>query len=81
VSAFTPRLPGFVVVQADQPRRASYASLPLGPTVGLAGVSPQFTWWPGACIPNCVCVQDEGCPCCGYGSNRKFPEFPFGSKW
>jgi hypothetical protein len=31
-------------------------------------VIPQLrAWWPGHdCIPGCVCVTAEGCPCCGY---------------
>jgi hypothetical protein len=41
-------------------------------------VVPQVrVWWPGDCIPGCVCVQDEGCPCCGYGGNPPFPRFPW----
>jgi len=32
-----------------------------------ASVVPQvLIWGPGDCIPNCVCVKAEGCPCCGY---------------
>lgn len=39
-----------------------------------AGVAPQLQIWkPGDCIPGCVCVQAEGCPCCGYDKPWFFP--------
>jgi hypothetical protein len=37
-----------------------------------------FIWWPWNCIPGCVCVKQEGCPCCGPGEWPVFtaPSWP-----
>jgi hypothetical protein len=53
----------------------------LRPTVGMAtdnyprtvatqsrrGLVDRMDYWKGNCIPGCVCVTGENCPCCGYG--------------
>jgi len=42
--------------------------LPAQSVADAAGVArPSPAYWFGGCIPNCVCVRQEGCPCCGYG--------------
>jgi hypothetical protein len=64
--------PGFTAESALG-ASGSYATI-YASTPSAADVIPQLQLWrPGDCIPNCVCVQAEGCPCCGYNQ----PWFPW----
>jgi hypothetical protein len=57
--------PGFTAESALGPR-GSYATI-YASRSSTADVVPQLRLWkPGDCLPGCVCVQAEGCPCCGY---------------
>jgi hypothetical protein len=74
------RLPGFTA-DSSLGGGAHYATLPrrglvMGQGNHASAVIPQlFVWGTGDCIPGCVCVKEEGCPCCGYGDNPLFPGF------
>ena len=85
MARFKVKMPGFLGDQVTHEAVGTYASLRTGSsaTQSTGGrVSPQFIWWPGQCIPNCVCVKDEGCPCCGYGGNPRWPwERPTKKPW
>lgn len=65
------RLPGFTAEFSLNGRR-HYVALERPSGFGVEGkvsttVVPQLRiWQPGDCIPGCVCVRPEGCPCCGY---------------
>jgi len=66
MAGFTPRLAGFLAGDISEQRTDAYATV-LRPRAHGPSVTPQLIWWTGECIPNCVCVKQEGCPCCGYG--------------
>jgi hypothetical protein len=37
-------------------------------------IRPQIWRWPyGGCIPNCICVGPDACPCCGSIPPRSWP--------
>ena len=63
------RLPGFDA-EAALVSHGRFAARPMAATArgrSPAAVVPELgIWKPGDCIPNCLCVQAEGCPCCGY---------------
>ncbi|MFJ3791408.1 hypothetical protein [Kitasatospora sp. NPDC090091] len=62
------QLPGFTGEASLEPALGSYGVG--GSTSGRAApmaVVPQalYPWGPKGCIPNCVCITGEDCPCCG----------------
>lgn len=67
MSSLIATLPGYGAEASLGGRRTYMASGGAPPLVGDAGpLTPQFMIWkPGDCI-ECVCIQAEGCPCCGY---------------
>jgi hypothetical protein len=58
-------LPGFTAGSSLQQRVGVYASRGR-PSAGRAAVRAQLLWGrgPGGCIPGCICVTFENCPCC-----------------
>ena len=61
-------IPGFTGEASLRPASQPYASRCYGPE-DLTGkaIVPQAILGTGRsmpCIPNCVCVAQEGCPCC-----------------
>jgi hypothetical protein len=57
-------MPGFTAeASLDTSREHYHLTTRWNVTDGQA-VAPQLTRSLGRCIPNCICVTDEGCPCC-----------------
>ena len=57
------RMPGFTAEAAHYPSATSYGSRAARPEA--SGVLPSLVApGPGRCIPGCICVTPEGCPCC-----------------
>jgi len=77
MAAFTPKLAGFDAEAAMEAQKGSYSTVGHLQAAHSMSVIPELRIWrPGDCIPNCVCVRAEGCPCCGYQE----PTLP-GSTW
>jgi len=60
------RMPGFTAQAADYPSGNSYRSISASTgTTAASGVFPSLVAPPRrGCIPGCICVTPEGCPCC-----------------
>jgi hypothetical protein len=58
-------LPGFTASSSLHQRVGQYTSH-VGPAAGQAAVQAQLLWprGPGGCIPGCICVTFDNCPCC-----------------
>jgi hypothetical protein len=67
MSAGLSRVPGFTAETALGRGSRTYRTTARGYGHAQSTVIPQFSrlGWPGdGCIPNCICVTEEGCPCC-----------------
>lgn len=60
------RMPGFTAEAADYASGNSYRStFGRTGTTAVSGVTPSLVAPDGGrCIPGCICVTPEGCPCC-----------------
>jgi hypothetical protein len=72
---FTPRIPGFVDDWTIGAPHGAYASAARG-APRAAGVTPAALRFPRGtdCIPGCLCVTGENCPCCD--SLFPWPQIP-----
>jgi hypothetical protein len=62
-----PRLPGFTAEAAVAATRRQHYRSAVGAALegDVRRVHPSLAWWPWqGCIPNCVCVGPDACPCC-----------------
>ena len=65
-----------MIIPMQASGRAQHASQYVAPGGGAlaagfaarrAPVTAALWPWRWSCIPNCICVRQEGCPCCGPG--------------
>lgn len=71
------KLPGFSADASLYESKSEYGSAQF--VARPVGVQPQLILWPPGipgrdwCIPNCVCVSQVNCPCCGWNFPRSWP--------
>jgi hypothetical protein len=76
------RIPGFTATDAvDRRATRRYAATAATPVQRPSSVTPQMLPPLGGgrpCNPTCLCVTEEGCPCCARGplGPRTLPPLP-----
>ena len=79
-------MPGFTAAASLYKESERYRTVdhPAAAQAAHAGVYPQIRdrptgRWSGPCIPNCICVGPDECPCCG--SLPVTGELPYYVRW